>query len=870
MVTVRFDVFLSHAWGDHLNCERVAQRPQRAGVERLRDALRASGLRVFYDDGSIDEFAPLADTIIEALSASKVMVSWCSELYLSRPACASELTMAMTWTVGQREPRVLVVNTEASVDHLPLPLRASLIPSAPMPDDDAGIADLVDKIAARCEAVDDGVGEMADRSPVEWFPERIPSSTRFTGRFRELWDLHGILTSSALQSGKDARGGAVVSGMGGSGKSLLAVEYAHRFGAAWPGGVVWLVGYGFDRDDPDDPVSSAEHAANALRSLASRLGIDGVGTMDLGGVRAAIQAWSRGRGKVLWIVDDLADEADTDAWAAPMEAAATIFTTRVNTYDGLFAPLHLDELSPDDALQLLTRDHLPVAAEQREAATVITERLGRHALALDVTRCRVRSPDDYTMVLECIDERSVETLERAGNRVGQLAVGHNASISATLQSSIDDLAEYGRKVLDIGACFDSLPLPDDTLIGIVAAIDDEDRFDAEDDTLDGIADLDKHSLARRVGTTTTIHRLVIDLARPASQLDPSVVVAAADTALTEALDDIDDERALRRCRAHYELGATLPVDIRSKLPDWLTRYESAVGNLAAAIRRSVALVEQRSAVLGPDHPDTQRSRNNLALAYQSVGDLARAIEQNERGLADSERVLGPDHPNTLTSRNNLANAYHSVGDLARAIELHERNLADYERVLGPDHPDTLSSRNNLAEAYHSVGDLARAIELNERGLADRERVLGPDHPDTLTSRNNLALAYQSVGDLARAIELHERTLADHERVLGPDHPNTLTSRNNLAEAYHSVGDLARAIELFERGLADRERVLGPDHPNTLTSRSNLAVAYLSVGDLPRAIELFERTLADYERVLGPDHPHTLEVRGCLEQINSQR
>ena len=89
-------------------------------------------------------------------------------------------------------------------------------------------------------------------------------------------------------------------------------------------------------------------------------------------------------------------------------------------------------------------------------------------------------------------------------------------------------------------------------------------------------------------------------------------------------------------------------------------------------------------------------------------------------------------------------------------------------------------------------------------------------------------------------------------------------------AYHSVGDLARAIELFERGLADRERVLGPDHPNTLTSRSNLAVAYLSVGDLPRAIELFERTLADYERVLGPDHPHTLEVRGCLEQINSQR
>lgn len=178
--------------------------------------------------------------------------------------------------------------------------------------------------------------------------------------------------------------------------------------------MVWLVGHGFDRDDPAEPMSSADHALQALRTLAAAdLGLDGVAAMSLGEVRAAIQGWFRDKGPVLWVVDDLADDADTDAWTAPMDDAATIFTTRVRTYDGLFEPLRLDELSPADAVQLLTRDHPPATPEQQAAAATIAERLGRHALALDVTRCRVRSVDDYEPLLQRLDERTMATLDRA-------------------------------------------------------------------------------------------------------------------------------------------------------------------------------------------------------------------------------------------------------------------------------------------------------------------------------------------------------------------------------------------------------------------------------------------------------------------------
>ena len=66
-------------------------------------------------------------------------------------------------------------------------------------------------------------------------------------------------------------------------------------------------------------------------------------------------------------------------------------------------------------------------------------------------------------------------------------------------------------------------------------------------------------------------------------------------------------------------------------------------------------------------------------------------------------MLGPDHPDTLTSRNNLAAAYQAAGRAAEAIPLYEQTLADRERVLGPDHPDTLTSRNNLAAARAALG-----------------------------------------------------------------------------------------------------------------------------------------------------------------------
>jgi serine/threonine protein kinase/tetratricopeptide (TPR) repeat protein len=285
-------------------------------------------------------------------------------------------------------------------------------------------------------------------------------------------------------------------------------------------------------------------------------------------------------------------------------------------------------------------------------------------------------------------------------------------------------------------------------------------------------------------------------------------------------------------------------------------YDKAVNLLtkAAAVRE---------AALGPDHPHTLFSRNDLAIAYWTAGRRSEATALFEATLKIREAALGPDHPDTLALRNNLASAYLTAGRTSEAIPLLESTLKIREAALGPDHRDTLASRHNLASAYRAAGRYSEAIPLLESTLKLKEAKLGPDHPSTLASRHNLADAYLDVGRTSEAIPLLESTLKLEEAKLGPDHPGTLDSRNSLADAYLDVGRTSEAIELFESTLKLYEAKQGPDHPDTLTCRHNLAGAYQEVGRTSEAIALYESTLKLFEAKLGPDHPQTLYCRNSL-------
>jgi tetratricopeptide (TPR) repeat protein len=268
-----------------------------------------------------------------------------------------------------------------------------------------------------------------------------------------------------------------------------------------------------------------------------------------------------------------------------------------------------------------------------------------------------------------------------------------------------------------------------------------------------------------------------------------------------------------------------------------------------------------AARLGPDHPDTLGSMNNLANSYFGDGRSDRAIKLWEETLALRRATLGPDHPDTLKIMSNLANGYAATGQYDRALKLREETLAMEKATLGPDHPGTLMSMSNLAVSYSDAGQIEPAIELNEQTFALRREKLGPDHPDTLASMDNLANSYAAGGQIDRAMKLGEQVLVLEKAKLGPDHPDTLLTKSNLAARYSDAGQSDRAIKLLEDTLALMKAKLGADHPDTLVIMAALAGIYRDAGRNDRALKLYEETLALMRSKFGPDHPYTV---ACLE------
>ena len=215
--------------------------------------------------------------------------------------------------------------------------------------------------------------------------------------------------------------------------------------------------------------------------------------------------------------------------------------------------------------------------------------------------------------------------------------------------------------------------------------------------------------------------------------------------LALSLGEFDEARhayqdiALPAARLHHTAQEVLTIK------QALATVATEAGDFGGAIEILEDAAEESGRLLGADHPDTLRSRNNLALTYQAAGRLNEAIPLLEKTLTDRERLLGPNHPHTLTSRNNLALVYRAAGRLNDAIPLFEKTLATQEELLGANHPNTLTSRNNLASAYYAAGRINDAIPLFEENLTAQTQILGPNHPDTLISRRNLAMACAAAG-----------------------------------------------------------------------------------------------------------------------------
>ncbi|MEI2781231.1 MAG: tetratricopeptide repeat protein [Candidatus Competibacter sp.] len=690
-------------------------------------------------------------------------------------------------------------------------------------------------------------------------PER-QASRFFVGREALLTHLHERLA---------AGGAAALHGLPGVGKTQTALAYAARHRADYRA-VFWV------------RAATREDLVAGFGALAALLDLPEKAAVEQEISVAAARRWLERETGWLLIFDNADDLALAREFLPARSTGRLLLTTRDPATGALAEPLAVDCLPPEvGALFLLRRAGRLGPAEpladapppDRDTAQTLAGELGGLPLALDQAGA-------YLEAMQVAVGEYLKRYREAGRalRARRGGLADHDSVAATFAlafAQVENSDPAAAELLRLCAFLDGGGIPEELFAG---AADDLGPALAAPLGLDECCRAaSRLSLLRRDRDhrLLLIHPVVQDALRDGLDDDSRAGWSARAVRLTNrAFPEVkfehwpDCERLLPQALAcagwiARDASPTLDAALLLNRAGFYLHERARYGEAEPLHERALAIRER---ALGPDHPATAQSLNNLAELYRKRGRLAEAEPLFERALAIREQALGPAHPDTAESLNNLAALYRDQGRLAEAEPLLQRALAIFEKALGPDHPDTATDLNNLALLYRDQGRLAEAEPLYERALAIREQALGPDHPDTAQSLNNLALLYRAQDRLAEAEPLCERGLAIRERVLGPAHPDTALSLNNLAGLYRKRGRLAEAEPLFERALAIREQALGPAHPDTATGLNNLALLYRDRGRLAEAEPLLQRALAIVERALGPEHPHTRTVRANLGKL----
>ena len=651
-------------------------------------------------------------------------------------------------------------------------------------------------------------------------------------------------------AGNEGAGPWVVAlcGLGGAGKTSVALEYAHRHLAGM--GMCWQL-----------PAEDPAVLAAGFAELAAQLGVAGGGdpVAVVHGVLASSAApW-------LLMFDNAPDRASVAAFVPPAGPGRVLITSRNSIWpadQAVEVPVLDRQVA---AAFLLTRTGAAGAAE-RAAALELAGELGGLPLALEQAGAYMQaSGRTIARYLGLFRARRAELLGR-----GEPA-GYDKQVATTWALAFTELGEGPAGLLRLAACCAAEDIPLDLLLRPELAAGD---FDAavvpllvpllgDDLTRDeAVTGLRRFSLisAPRDGLVS-VHRLVQAITLDQLPAEEANAWRRAAAAVIEAALPGDPQDP----RSWPVFAVLLPhaqaaLDPASSGMAEVARYLGASGRYAAALAVQRKVLHARQEDRGAEHPDTLTARADLAHWTGNAGDPAGARDQYAALVPVSERVLGAEHPDTLIARGSLARWTGNAGDAAGARHQLAALVPALERILGAEDRGTLTARSNLARWTGEAGDAADAWDQLTALVPAMERILGAEDRDTLTARSSLARWTGEVEDPAGARDQFAALLPAFERVLGAEHPATLTARANLARWTGNAGDAAGARDQFAALVPMSERVRGAEHRHTLTARANLASWTREAGDPVAAQNQFAALLPAFERILGAEHPDTVAVR----------
>ncbi len=609
-----------------------------------------------------------------------------------------------------------------------------------------------------------------------------------------------------------------VQGMGGVGKTQLALKYSEVFRESYVG-VWWFSAEtqgGLESDcllfceKQGIPVAQNESPGNAVRD------------------------WLAGQANWLLMYDNAEDVNMVRPFFPKGGKHHLLLTSRNPNWAGMTA-LPLGVWNEEQGL-LFLRARLQQAHGSAAELKALSKALDGLPLALEQA-CAYILSRKISVAKYVAALAQNETATRLLNRKD--ASGCPRAVLATLSLAFDQLSAAAQELLKLCSWMAAEPIlaslfteqPDELPLALREAVQDEMAW------CDTLAELESYALCQIAPVTLTDH-----VGNPGEEvnclsfhrLTQAAAQIAADGRATLLILTLPNEPRQPNNWPRYKALMPHVAYMNEHYQEqwggerqlwWLLSVQALYLKAGPAAYQSAHLLYLRALALaektlGPAHSETGIILINLAVLYKAMGKYDAALPLSLRALAIVEETHGPDHPDTGTCLNNLAEAYRAKGDYDNALALFLRALVIAEKAQGLKHTDMGSILNNLAGIYRVMGNFPAALAHYQRAMSILEKEKGPEHPICL---NNLAVLYKAMGDYEAALPLFQLALNITEKVYGLVHPVTGVRLNNLAMLYEAKGDDAAALLLFQRAVAIAEEALDPDHPNSKSFRANLAV-----------------------------------------------
>jgi tetratricopeptide (TPR) repeat protein len=740
----------------------------------------------------------------------------------------------------------------------------------------------------------------------------------FTGREEVLQRVHEALhqQQSALLSQSSA-----LSGLGGIGKTQIAIEYAYRYANDYAA-VFWVA------------AETTESLTSSFLAFAEVLNLSERHEHEQQRIVTAVLRWLNTHSDWLLIFDNVEDlELVKGFLPSSRRGTALLFTSRQKALGITAQALGLHQMTLAEGIRLLLRRSRlldePTASldqlsphEQAAAKEIVTLMDGL-PLALDqagayieATQC---SLTDYLRFFQA------SSLDLLGER--EAHADHPASVTRTFTLVFERLERdnpLAAELLTVCAFLAPEAIPEEFFLEGAAYLGPTLGTLATDPLAfqRTIKALLSYSLLQRnpATHTLTIHRLVqvVLKERLAEEVQRTwarrVIEAMSQLFPSDEYTQVNywqiSERLLSQAQVVLTFNEQWGEDQTCILPliNHVAAYLSRRGRYARAellFKRSLRVGEQ---ALGPEHPLVAEALHGLADLMLEHGKYARAKLLFQRAIQIREQVLGTDHPSVAISLHSLGALYWRQGLYEQAEQMYQRALQIWERALGPDHPLVALSLAYLSDLYKGQAQYEHAEPLLQRALQIWERALGPDHPLVALSLATLSELYEGQAQYEyaellnqRAIHIWEQTLhSDHyqlalpfhnlgnlyvkqgkyehaelmyqraihilEQGLGPDYPYIAYSLNGLGNLYLKQANYGQAELFYQRALTLRQQRLGPEHPEVAETLHDLARLYQVQQHHEEALSLYHQALTIREQALGPDHPETQETRIIYAQL----